>query len=155
MDCNRNKLIRLFVVMVLILCGLISACVRTPDVKKENGISYAVDKENQDIANIIENEEPELSQSTDKSCQSTCRIGNAKDVMNIMATVSGMNVNTVSYSKASSFSGMVDKEKVKELFFGGKVDMAEKNKNNKEEKQKGEKATIRQFETTGMFSYDK
>lgn len=142
--------------IICILCG----CAKTPNVREENGINYAVSKSDESITNIIENDtenEKEYLVESEGENKCVCRIGNSDNVINIDAVVSGLNVETISLKQAEPFPNAINKTNVIDIFFGGEANVLENNQkeeNNINQENNGERAVVQQMETTGQIFLD-
>lgn len=108
------------------------------------------------IENDTENETEYLVKSEGEN-KCVCCIGNSDNVINIDAVVSGLNVETISLKKAEPFPNAINKTNVIDIFFGGEANVLENNQkeeNNINQENNGERAVVHQMETTGQIFLD-
>lgn len=160
MKKNVRKKSILFVTIICVLIIYMCGCAKTPNVREENGINYAVSESDEIITNIIENDtknENEYLVESGRETKCVCHIGNSDNVINIDAVVSGLNVETISPEQAEPFPNAIDKENVIEIFFGGEANVLENNQkeeNNINQGNSGERAVVQKMETTGQMFLD-
>lgn len=142
--------------IIYTLCG----CAETPNVSDENGINYAVSESDEIITNIIKNDtKNENGYLVESEGENKCvyHIGSSDSVINIDAVVSGLNVETISLKQAEPFPNAIDKENVIDIFFGGEANVLENNQkeeNNINQGNSGERAVVQKMETTGQMFLD-
>lgn len=130
-----KKISKIVVTTAMGIVCILSGCAKTPNVREENGIHYAVSESDESITNIIENDtenEKEYLVESEGENKCVCRIGNSDHVINIDAVVSGLNVETISLKQVEPFPDAINKTNVIDVFFGGEENVLENNQ--KEEK---------------------
>lgn len=152
----KKSVIKSSILFAMVVC-ILGGCAETPDVSEENGINYAISESDESIMEIIKNdaknENAYLTESEDGN-KCVCRIGNSDNAINIDAIVDGLNVETISIKNAEPFPDAINKEKVVDIFFGREANVIESDQaegNHVEQENNGEKAVIKQMETTGQI----